>query len=133
MPALRPRPVFTACSTQYLLMTGSIPGIAASTSETWLFGSPPKAVEAPEKSFALDVTWAWTSKPITTSHSPVSPLRSLDFCAFAMAVFLIVSPAKATVEPFGTPPSVERFYSNGKEDLMPRVNPYRPEQYDYNS
>jgi len=50
-----------------------------------------------------------------------------------MAVFLIVSPAKATVEPSGTPPSVERFYSNGKEDLMPRVNPYRPEQYDYNS
>ena len=26
--------------------------MAASTRETWLFGSPPKAVEAPEKSFA---------------------------------------------------------------------------------
>ena len=65
-------------------MTGSIPGIAASTSETWLFGSPPNSVDAPEKSFAFDVTWAWTSMPITTSQSPVSPLRSFDFFACAM-------------------------------------------------
>jgi len=28
-----------------------MPGIAASTSETWLLGSPPNSVEAPEKSF----------------------------------------------------------------------------------
>jgi len=28
-----------------------MPGIAASTSETWLLGSPPNAVEAPEKQF----------------------------------------------------------------------------------
>src|SRR5689334_19280619 len=58
-------------------MTGSMPGIAASTSETWLFGSPPNAVEAPENSFDFDVTWAWTSMPITTSQSPVAPLMSL--------------------------------------------------------
>ena len=30
-------------------------------------GSPPKAVDAPEKSLAFDVTWAWTSRPTTTS------------------------------------------------------------------
>src|ERR1700716_4297777 len=59
-------------------MTGSMPGIAASTSETWLLGSPPNSVEAPENSFEFDVTWAWTSSPITTSQSPVWPLISLD-------------------------------------------------------
>ena len=58
-------------------MTGSMPGIAASTSETWLFGSPPNSVEAPENSFEFEVTWAWTSRPITTSQSPVAPLISL--------------------------------------------------------
>jgi hypothetical protein len=39
-------------------MTGSMPGMAASTKETWLFGSPPNSVEAPENSFASLVTWA---------------------------------------------------------------------------
>jgi len=68
-------------------MTGSMPGIAASTSETWLFGSPPNAVEAPENSFDLDVTWAWTSMPITTSQSPVAPLISLWGVAGALMVF----------------------------------------------
>src|SRR5580704_2525591 len=58
-------------------MTGNMPGIAASTRETWLFGSPPNAVEAPENSFEFEVTWAWTSIPITTSQSPVEPLISL--------------------------------------------------------
>ena len=53
--------------------TGSMPGIAASTRLTWLFGSAPNAVEAPENSLALLATWAWTSRPITTSHSPVAP------------------------------------------------------------
>src|SRR5262245_54208732 len=58
-------------------MTGSMPGIAASTSETWVLGSPPKAVDAPEKSFDFEVTWAWISMPMTTSQSPVEPLISL--------------------------------------------------------
>ena len=53
--------------------TGSMPGIAASISETCEFGSAPKSVDAPEKSLARLVTWAWTSSPITTSHSPVAP------------------------------------------------------------
>jgi hypothetical protein len=33
------------------LITGSMPGIAASTSETLELGSPPNSVEAPENSF----------------------------------------------------------------------------------
>src|SRR5262245_31675699 len=53
-----------------------MPGIAASTSDTWLFGSPPNSVEAPENSFDFEVTWAWISIPITTSQSPVWPLIS---------------------------------------------------------
>src|SRR3546814_2837214 len=53
-----------------------MPGMAASTSETWLFGSAPNCVEAPENSFELEITWAWTSSPMTISHSPVFPLIS---------------------------------------------------------
>ncbi len=76
--ALRPSPLRIAWATHSELMTGNMPGMAASTSETWLFGSPPNSVEAPEKSLDLETTWAWTSKPITTSQSPVAPLMSLD-------------------------------------------------------
>ena len=67
-----------------------MPGIAASTSETWLFGAPPNSVEAPENSLALEVTWACTSMPITTSQSPVAPLIS-----FAFAVSML-SPSNLT-------------------------------------
>jgi hypothetical protein len=35
-------------------MTGSMPGMAASTSETLAFGALPNSVEAPEKSLELD-------------------------------------------------------------------------------
>src|ERR1700683_2817124 len=63
-----------------------MPGMAASTSETWSLGAPPNAVEAPEKSFARAVTWACTSMPITTSQSPVAPLISFDFFAGASIV-----------------------------------------------
>ena len=34
--------------------TGSMPGMAASTRLTWVFGSAPNAVAAPENSLALD-------------------------------------------------------------------------------
>ena len=54
---------------------------AASTIETWVFGSPPNSVEAPENSFEFEVTWAWTSSPITISQSPVAPFISLPFDA----------------------------------------------------
>ena len=50
-----------------------MPGMPASTGETWLLGAAPKAVEAPENSFASDTTWACTSRPITTSQRPVAP------------------------------------------------------------
>src|ERR1700738_4873446 len=73
MSASRPSPVRTACSTQRRLMTGSMPGKAASTGETWVLGSAPKSVAAPENSLAFEITWAWTSSPITVSHSPVRP------------------------------------------------------------
>ena len=36
-----PSPVRTACSTQRALITGSMPGMAASTSDTWVLGSAP--------------------------------------------------------------------------------------------
>ena len=67
-----------ACLTHSSLITGSMPGMAASTSDTWLLGSPPNSVEAPENSFDLDVTWACTSMPMTTSQSPVAPLINLS-------------------------------------------------------
>src|SRR5580693_3213410 len=50
-----------------------MPGIAASTRLTWVLGSPPKVIGAPENSLLLAVTWAWTSSPITISHLPVDP------------------------------------------------------------
>ncbi len=54
-------------------MTGSMPGMAASTSETFVLGSAPKAVGAPENSLEFEATCAWTSSPMTTSQSPVRP------------------------------------------------------------
>ncbi len=68
-----------ACAMHSSLITGSMPGMAASTSETWLLGSAPNAVEAPENSFDCDATWACTSKPMTTSQSPVAPAMRLGF------------------------------------------------------
>ena len=75
--AFSPSPVRTACSTQNSLMTGSIPGIAASTKLTLLLGSAPNAVEAPENSLAFEATCAWTSSPITSSQSPFAPAITL--------------------------------------------------------
>src|ERR1700761_3539645 len=54
-------------------MTGSIPGNAASTGETWVLGSAPKRGAAPENSFAWLTIWACTSSPITVSHCPLPP------------------------------------------------------------
>ena len=66
----------TAWAMHSALITGSMPGIAASTSETWSFGSAPNSVEAPENSFARLETWAWTSMPTITSQSWRPPLIS---------------------------------------------------------
>src|SRR5258705_7508939 len=65
-------------------MTGSMPGMAASTSETWLLGSPPNSVEAPENSFEFEVTWAWISMPMTTSQSPVAPFISFELASLML-------------------------------------------------
>src|SRR5580692_953050 len=67
-------------------MTGSMPGIAASTSETCAFASPPNSVEAPENSLAFELTWAWTSRPMITSQSPVAPLISFDLAGLDLSV-----------------------------------------------
>ena len=83
---------------QASLITGSMPGIAASTRETWLLGSPPNSVEAPENSFALEATWACTSMPITTSQSPVVPRISADLPLFLPFCMLRVLPG-ATAMP----------------------------------
>src|SRR5690349_19376068 len=66
-------PVRTAWRMHSRLGTGSMPGIAASTRLTCAFGSAPKAAAAPENSSDFETTCAWTSRPITTSHSPVAP------------------------------------------------------------
>src|ERR1700730_1035731 len=55
-----------------------MPGKAASTGETWVLGSAPNAVAAPENNLALATTWAWVSRPITTSHCPVRPSINAD-------------------------------------------------------
>src|SRR4051812_23822283 len=50
-----------------------MPGKPASTRLTWVFGSAPNAVAAPENSFEFEITWACTSRPRMTSHLPVLP------------------------------------------------------------
>ena len=81
------RPVLTACSTHLPLITGSMPGIAASTSETWVLGSAPNAVAALENSLESLSTWACTSSPMMTSHLPVPlSIRLLIARAFARRV-----------------------------------------------
>src|SRR5262245_64614083 len=86
-------------------MTGSMPGIAASTSETWEFGSPPNSVEAPEKSFDCEVTWAWISMPTTTSQSPVAPLMSFDFFDGAFI------PVSSRWQRNGAPEPIDTFHA----------------------
>src|SRR3954469_6749660 len=83
-----------------------MPGIAASTSETWLFGSPPNSVEAPENSFEFEVTWAWTSSPITISQSPVAPLISFDGLTGA---FILVGPKAASIQVYPIQPRPARL------------------------
>ena len=61
-------------NTQVSLVDAAMPGMAASTSDTWVLGSAPNWFGAPENSLDSDTTWAWTSSPRTTSQSPVSPL-----------------------------------------------------------
>src|ERR1700733_2345272 len=95
-----------------------MPGIAASTSDTCELGSPPNSVEAPENSLASDVTWACTSRPITTSQSPFAPLISFDFLAGAS----IANSSYSACARF--PPACLAIYTDEKpsrEDPMKRL------------
>src|ERR1700733_676649 len=74
-----------------------MPGMAASTSETCEFGSPPNAVAAPENNLACEVTCACISMPMTTSQSPVAPLISFDFVTAAF-IALIQNPRPIVLE-----------------------------------
>ena len=55
-----------ANSTTCRLSTGSTPGIPRQTGQTCELGSPPKAVEQPQKILLRVRSWAWTSIPITS-------------------------------------------------------------------
>jgi hypothetical protein len=56
-----------ARSTAPLFITGSVPGSAKSTAQAWVLGSAPKAVGARLKILLAVESWAWVSKPMTTS------------------------------------------------------------------
>jgi hypothetical protein len=58
-----------ARSTAPRFKTGNTPGSAMSTAQAWRLGSAPKAVEAPEKILEAVLSWAWVSRPMTTSQS----------------------------------------------------------------
>jgi hypothetical protein len=51
-------PVLIACLTQYSLITGNIPGNAASTKLTCVLGSAPKVVDDDENNLEFEVTCA---------------------------------------------------------------------------
>ncbi len=95
--ALSPSPVRTAWAMQASLMTGSIPGMAASTKATFALGSAPKAVEAPEKSLAFVATCAWTSRPITSSQSALAPWITLGFGGVTARSSMAVIPLLASL------------------------------------
>ena len=67
-------------------MTGSMPGIAASTKLTLELGSAPNCVEAPENSLALEETCAWTSRP---SQATAAPRHFLDLSELDGAVLVL--------------------------------------------
>ena len=48
-------------------ITGNVPGSARSTAQAWVLGSAPKAVAARLNILLWVDSWAWVSKPITTS------------------------------------------------------------------
>src|SRR5262245_11041143 len=79
-------------------MTGSIPGIAASTSETFEFGGRPNSVEAPEKSLASDVTCAGTSMPMMTSQSAMAPLMSFFGSAGRVSAIILLPAVELAVD-----------------------------------
>jgi hypothetical protein len=61
------KPSRMARSTAPRFITGRVPGKARSTAQAWVFGAAPKAVEAPLKILLRVDSWAWVSRPMTTS------------------------------------------------------------------
>src|SRR5262249_199039 len=125
------------------LITGSMPGIAASTSETCELGSPPNSVEAPEKSFDCEVTWAWTSRPITTSQSPVAPGmsflgsvgRTTTFIGLSRCSYLLVYVGATAyigkqAQPWAAAMTVHTPVRMTKESFLGWVD-QREERYEY--
>ena len=80
----------TACLTHSSLITGSMPGIAASTSETCCSARRRTPSRRRRTAWTCEVTWAWTSRPITTSQSPVAPLISFDGFALHIHGSLVI-------------------------------------------
>ena len=72
--AFSPSPVRTACATQNSLMTGSMPGMPASTKATLELGLGAESRRGAGEELGLSTTtWAWTSMPITSSQSCRAP------------------------------------------------------------
>ena len=68
----------TACSTQFRLITGSMPGIAASTKRDLRCWARRRTRSRRRRTaWTWRVTWAWTSMPMTTSQSPVCAFDQL--------------------------------------------------------
>ena len=63
----------------------------ASTRETWLLGSAPNSVAAPENSLELLETWACTSSPMMISQSPLSDFSQSFASATRSAVNIFLS------------------------------------------
>src|SRR5690606_39592331 len=70
--------------------TGSVPGMARSMAQAWVFGSAPNAVLAPEKIFVLVASCTCTSRPITVSHCILSSLL-FDSAALSVTQFPVQS------------------------------------------
>lgn len=67
---LRANAVSKAASTDFLLRTGSVPGMAESKKETKELAGDAKLLADPERSFELVLIWACISNPITLSQFP---------------------------------------------------------------
>ena len=95
-----------ACLTHSSLMTGSMPGIAASTRLTLALGAAPNAVEAPENSFASEVTCACTSMPMMTSQSPVAPGMKRFGSGVRVSMRVVMAPPLKQIGPKWKPQAV---------------------------
>src|ERR687895_162029 len=61
-----------ASSTARLLSTGSAPGRARHTGQTFVLGGAPKSVEHEQNTFVRVLSCTWTSRPTTISYFSVT-------------------------------------------------------------